>query len=75
MAHMAKCLTTRLIRFALLMFFVLRFITVDELEEALTKHHMGDKETIKEIIAEVDTDRVSILRYCMTYTLIVFLLN
>ncbi|KAF2932329.1 hypothetical protein DAI22_05g279700 [Oryza sativa Japonica Group] len=32
------------------------FITVDELEEALTKYDMGDEATIKEIIAEVDTD-------------------
>ncbi|XP_006655639.3 calcium-dependent protein kinase 15 [Oryza brachyantha] len=32
------------------------FITVDELEEALKKYDMGDEATIKEIIAEVDTD-------------------
>uniref|UniRef100_A0A0E0L6A4 non-specific serine/threonine protein kinase n=1 Tax=Oryza punctata TaxID=4537 RepID=A0A0E0L6A4_ORYPU len=32
------------------------FITVDELEEALMKYDMGDEATIKEIIAEVDTD-------------------
>ncbi|KAJ1687982.1 hypothetical protein LUZ63_019372 [Rhynchospora breviuscula] len=32
------------------------YITVEELEEALTKHDMGDEKTIKEIIAEVDTD-------------------
>ncbi|CAN6341077.1 unnamed protein product [Urochloa humidicola] len=31
-------------------------ITVDELEEALKKYDMGDEATIKEIIAEVDTD-------------------
>ncbi|KAG8069178.1 hypothetical protein GUJ93_ZPchr0005g15653 [Zizania palustris] len=35
------------------------FITVDELEEALKKYDMGDEATIKEIIAEVDTDHVS----------------
>jgi hypothetical protein len=39
--------------------FLLRYITVDELEEALKKYDMGDEETIKEIIAEVDTDHVS----------------
>ncbi|KAF8696950.1 hypothetical protein HU200_036595 [Digitaria exilis] len=36
------------------------YITVDELEEALKKHDMGDDKTIKDIIAEVDTDHVSI---------------
>jgi calcium-dependent protein kinase len=30
------------------------------LEEALKKYDMGDDKTIKEIIAEVDTDHVSI---------------
>ncbi|XP_072967028.1 calcium-dependent protein kinase 1-like [Typha angustifolia] len=32
------------------------YITVDELEQALKKYDMGDEKTIKEIIAEVDTD-------------------
>lgn len=41
-------------------FFVCRYITVDELEEALKKYDMGDDKTIKEIIAEVDTDHVSL---------------
>jgi hypothetical protein len=36
-----------------------RHITVDELEEALKKYDMGDEATVKEIIAEVDTDHVS----------------
>jgi len=36
--------------------FLYRHITVDELEEALKKYDMGDEATIKEIIAEVDTD-------------------
>jgi hypothetical protein len=36
-----------------------RYITVDELEEALKKYDMGDEATIKDIIAEVDTDHVS----------------
>ncbi|KAI5080044.1 hypothetical protein GOP47_0005523 [Adiantum capillus-veneris] len=32
------------------------YITTDELEQALREHNMGDSATIKEIIAEVDTD-------------------
>ncbi|PWA47883.1 Calcium-dependent protein kinase 3 [Artemisia annua] len=32
------------------------YITVEELEHALKKYNMGDEKTIKEIIAEVDTD-------------------
>ncbi|XP_052155284.1 calcium-dependent protein kinase 15 [Oryza glaberrima] len=39
------------------------FITVDELEEALTKYDMGDEATIKEIIAEVDTDHDGRINY------------
>ena len=35
-----------------------RYITVEELEHALKKYNMGDEKTIKEIIAEVDTDHV-----------------
>ncbi|KAL8114373.1 calcium-dependent protein kinase 15-like isoform X2 [Apium graveolens] len=37
------------------------FITMEELEHALKKYNMGDEKTIKEIIAEVDTDNVWIL--------------
>ncbi|KAE8683869.1 Calcium-dependent protein kinase 3 [Hibiscus syriacus] len=32
------------------------YITMEELEQALKKYNMGDEKTIKEIIAEVDTD-------------------
>lgn len=39
----------------------LRYITMDELEQAMRKYNMGDDKSIKEIIAEVDTDRVSVL--------------
>ncbi|KAL5202759.1 hypothetical protein ABZP36_013711 [Zizania latifolia] len=39
------------------------FITVDELEEALKKYDMGDEVTIKEIIAEVDTDHDGRINY------------
>lgn len=35
-----------------------RYITTEELESALKKYNMGDEKTIKEIIAEVDTDHV-----------------
>ena len=38
------------------------YITTEELEQALEDHNMGDEETIKDIISEVDTDHVS--RYC-----------
>lgn len=36
-----------------------RFITIDELEIAMKDYGMGDDDTIKEIISEVDTDNVS----------------
>ncbi|KAM1636926.1 hypothetical protein ACFX13_015061 [Malus domestica] len=39
------------------------YITVEELEQALKKHNMGDEKTIKEIIAEVDTDRDGRINY------------
>lgn len=38
-----------------------RYITMEELEHALKKYNMGDAKTIKEIIAEVDTDNVRFL--------------
>ena len=33
---------------------------MEELGQALRKYNMGDEKTIKEIIAEVDTDRVCV---------------
>lgn len=39
------------------------YITVEELEQALTKYNMGDARTIKEIIAEVDTDHDGRINY------------
>ncbi|KAM3331154.1 hypothetical protein ACQJBY_027289 [Aegilops geniculata] len=39
------------------------YITVDELEEALKKYDMGDDKTIKDIIAEVDTDHDGRINY------------
>lgn len=40
-----------------------RYITRDELETAMKEYGMGDNDTIKEIISEVDTDNVSPLFY------------
>lgn len=31
---------------------------MEELEQAMTEYNMGDAKTIKEILAEVDTDQV-----------------
>ncbi|KAE8671593.1 Calcium-dependent protein kinase 34 [Hibiscus syriacus] len=39
------------------------YITMEELEQALKKYNMGDEKTIKEIIAEVDTDRDGGINY------------
>ena len=36
-----------------------RFITRDELENAMKENGLGDEATIKDIISEVDTDNVS----------------
>ncbi|KAK6947864.1 Protein kinase domain [Dillenia turbinata] len=38
-------------------------ITMEELEHALKKYNMGDEKTIKEIIAEVDTDHDGRINY------------
>ena len=37
-----------------------RYITKDELEAAMKEYRMGDDDTIKEIISEVDIDNVSL---------------
>ncbi|KAI6707145.1 hypothetical protein NL676_010107 [Syzygium grande] len=39
------------------------YITMEELEHALKKYNMGDEKTIKEIIAEVDSDRDGRINY------------
>lgn len=39
--------------------YVIRYITMDELEKAMKEYGMGDEATIKDIISEVDTDNVS----------------
>lgn len=39
------------------------YITKEELEHALKEYNMGDQKTIKEIIAEVDTDRDGRINY------------
>lgn len=53
--------------------FLHRYITVDELEEALKKYDMGDEATIKEIIAEVDTDHVSNSTKYLSYPQLIFI--
>jgi len=40
-----------------------RYITRDELSQALTKYQMGDEATIYEVINDVDTDNVSYTVY------------
>lgn len=49
---------------------------MEELEQALIKYNMGDEKTIKEIIAEVDTDRVrsslTILKFSVVNVLLKF---
>ncbi|CAK9324126.1 unnamed protein product, partial [Citrullus colocynthis] len=39
------------------------YITMEEVESALKKYNMGDEKTIKEIIAEVDTDNDGRINY------------
>ncbi|XP_057521432.1 calcium-dependent protein kinase 1-like isoform X1 [Amaranthus tricolor] len=39
------------------------YITMEELEQALKKYNMGDAKTIREIIAEVDTDNDGKINY------------
>ncbi|XP_062146042.1 calcium-dependent protein kinase 1-like [Alnus glutinosa] len=39
------------------------YITMEELEHALKKYNMGDEKTIREIIAEVDTDNDGRINY------------
>ncbi|XWS38286.1 hypothetical protein CRYUN_Cryun19dG0118600 [Craigia yunnanensis] len=39
------------------------YFTMEELDQALRKHNMGDKKTIREIIAEVDSDRDGRINY------------
>ncbi|GFZ16434.1 calcium-dependent protein kinase 6 [Actinidia rufa] len=39
------------------------YITMEELEHALKKYNMGDEQTIKEILAEVDTDHDGRINY------------
>ncbi|CAL9052085.1 calcium-dependent protein kinase 15-like [Musa acuminata AAA Group] len=39
------------------------YITIEELEQALTKYNMGDQQTIKEIIAEVDINNDGRINY------------
>lgn len=45
-----------------------RFITRDELETAMKQYGMGDEDTIREIISEVDTDNVSFPPFFLHFT-------
>lgn len=43
----------------MIFFFDIRYITMEELEQALREFGMNDAKDIKEIISEVDSDNVS----------------
>ena len=45
---------------------------MEELEQAMKKYNMGDDKSIKEIIAEVDTDRVRVIH---TFIICISLVN
>ncbi|WMV14393.1 hypothetical protein MTR67_007778 [Solanum verrucosum] len=49
--HLSSCLS------------VICFITKDELESAMKEYGMGDEDTIREIIVEVDTDHDDRINY------------
>ena len=40
-------------------FFVVRYITIEELEQALREYGINNEKDIKEIVSDVDTDHVS----------------
>ena len=57
------------------MFFT-RYITRDELRQAMTQHGMGDEATIDEILDDVDTDKVitlSSVLICSFFSFFLFL--
>lgn len=39
-------------------YFIIRFITRDELRQAMAQYGMGDEATINEVLDDVDTDKV-----------------
>lgn len=47
---------------------------MEELEQAMKKYNMGDDKSIKEIIAEVDTDRVCITLHYLVLVHFIYLL-
>lgn len=49
-----------------------RYITRDELRQAMTKYGMGDEATIDEIIDDVDTDKVTPFCFCCVFFIIDF---
>lgn len=42
----------------MIFFIFIRFITRDELRQAMTEYGMGDEATIEEVLDDVDTDKV-----------------
>lgn len=53
----------------------IRYITMEELEQALKQYNMGDSKTIKEILAEVDTDNVKLLFPCYIFVYVSSITN
>ena len=47
-----------------LIFVPCRFITTEELDQALREYNMHDGRDIKEILQEVDGDNVSVIHFC-----------
>ena len=45
-----------------------RYITIEELEQALREYGMQDGRDIKEIVSEVDSDNVSAFPYSSEFT-------
>lgn len=49
---------------------LIRYITRDELQLAMEEHGIGDANSIKEIISEVDTDNVSRIIIVLVFVLL-----
>lgn len=49
------------------MFFLFRFITREELRQAMTLHGMGDDASIDEVIEDVDTNKVIIRSWILIF--------
>ena len=57
-----------LVRLFVCSYFLSRFITREELKQAMTQYGMGDEATIDEVIDDVDTDKVSLI-FCWIPTI------